>query len=56
MKQRCYQKKNDHYYNYGAKGITVCDKWKNSFEEFLKDMGERPKCCTIDRIDLAKGY
>lgn len=56
MKSRCYYVKNDHYYVYGAKGIIVCDEWKNSFNNFLKDMGERPKNCTLDRIDNSKNY
>jgi len=56
MKSRCYDTNNESYYNYGAVGITVCDSWKNSFEEFLSDMGVRPKGMTIDRIDNSKGY
>ena len=36
MIQRCYNKNNPYYKNYGAKGITVCDKWK-TFEGFLDD-------------------
>lgn len=56
MKARCYQKNNSRYYNYGAKGITVCEEWKNSFATFVADMGERPQDCTLDRIDNAKGY
>jgi len=41
-KQRCYNKNSEHYKDYGALGITVCKRWKNSFANFLKDMGERP--------------
>jgi len=52
MKHRC-KSKHKSYYNY--KGISVCDRW-NSFENFLLDMGERPKGKTIDRIDNNKGY
>ena len=37
------------------KNIDVCDEWKN-FENFLNDMGERPKSKSIDRIDSSKGY
>ncbi len=56
MLQRCYDKSVKHYARYGGKGIFVCDRWKNSFENFLKDMGERPDNLTLDRIDSSKGY
>lgn len=36
---------------YGQKGITVCPRWQDSFDDFLADMGERPAGKTIDRID-----
>ena len=42
MKQRCCDKSHISYKNYGAKGITICEEWMNSFENFIKDMGERP--------------
>lgn len=42
MKQRCYNPNNDHYKNYGARGIIVCDRWLNSFPDFLSDMGKKP--------------
>jgi hypothetical protein len=55
MMQRCYSPKHEAYERYGGKGIVVCDKWHN-FENFLADMGERPKGKTLDRIDNIKGY
>ena len=42
--------------NYGARGITMCDRWKDDFETFLIDMGERPRGTTLHRLDNSKGY
>lgn len=42
MKGRCYNPNDGKFYRYGARGITVCDRWVNSFENFLEDMGTRP--------------
>lgn len=59
MIQRCTNPNSPNYYNYGARGITVCDKWK-VFENFLFDMGERPlgrlHQYSIDRIRNELGY
>jgi len=51
MKGRCLRKTDSAYHRYGARGITVCARWRDSFEAFLDDMGERPEGLTIDRID-----
>lgn len=65
MKSRCYNPNNNRYYNYGELGIEVCDRWKESFENFKNDMYEEYlKHCeifgeektTLDRIDIHKGY
>lgn len=57
MKSRCYNKKCNNYFKYGAKGITICDRWRKSFVHFYEDMGPRPsKAHSIDRIDNSKGY
>ncbi len=56
MKTRCYNQKCADYKDYGGRGITVCDRWLNSFENFLADMGEKPKGCSIDRIITNGNY
>lgn len=56
MKSRCYNKGNDSYYRYGGRGITVCDRWRYSFESFLEDMGECGLGLSIDRIDNNGNY
>jgi hypothetical protein len=55
MKQRCDNPNRKCYKDYGSRGIKVCDRW-DSFENFIKDMGERPKGYSIDRIDLNGNY
>lgn len=42
--------------NYRDKGISVCDRWKEDFGNFLEDMGERPEGASLDRKDNTKGY
>lgn len=42
LKTRCLNKKNAKYPKYGGRGITVCDRWLNSYENFLADMGRSP--------------
>jgi hypothetical protein len=51
MKTRCYNPNAKSYKHYGGRGITVCDSWYDSFENFLADMGEKPPGLTLDRID-----
>lgn len=56
MRQRCNDKNNSHYIYYGAKGVSVCERW-NTFSNFYEDMGPRPsKKHSIDRIDANKDY
>lgn len=55
MKQRCRDKNHPSYLNYGARGITVCDRWLDYFL-FLEDMGERPEGTTLHRIDNDGNY
>lgn len=57
MKQRCCNPDNTVYRNYGGRGITVCERWINSFESFYSDMGPRPsRKHSIDRIDNNGSY
>lgn len=55
MKFRCNNTRHIAYPQYGGRGIIVCDRWK-SFENFLADMGERPRGTTLDRIDSNGSY
>ena len=57
MKQRCFNPNCKRYPDYGGKGITVCDRWKNSFQNFLADMELKPSPKhSIDRIDNNADY
>jgi len=56
MKMRCNNPNDEHYPDYGARGIRVCDRWVNDFKAFVADMGERPEGLTLDRIDVDGNY
>lgn len=57
MKRRCNNKNCASYPRYGGRGIKVCDRWLDSFENFLADMGEKPTAeHSLDRINNDKGY
>lgn len=62
MTQRCYNKNTRNYKDYGGRGITVCERWRQSFLNFLADMGDPPRCAytnerhTLDRIENSKNY
>lgn len=55
MRQRCENPNDGNYARYGGRGISICARWK-SYELFLADMGERPDCMSIDRIDGNGNY
>lgn len=57
MIDRCTNKNHHKYENYGGRGIFVCDRWLESLNNFIEDMGERPTPKhQIDRIDNDDGY
>lgn len=58
MKQRCYYLKHKDYHNYGGRGVTVCDEWKNDFKTFYEwaiSQGYNDDL-TLDRIDVNGNY
>lgn len=55
MKKRCLRPETPNYKYWGGKGVIICDRWLNSFENFLADMGLRPKGTTIDRWPNKRG-
>lgn len=56
MKARCYNPKDPSYKYYGGRGITVCERWRNSFLAFLEDMGKRSGNLTLERKDNNGNY
>lgn len=57
MITRCYNPANPTFKYYGGRGITVCDKWRESLESFISDMGEKPKDnYSIERINNDGNY
>ena len=56
MKQRCYNSKCKEFRYYGGRGIAICVRWLNSFENFLSDMGERPEGLSIERMNNNGNY
>lgn len=55
MKTRCTNSRVKAYARYGGRGIRVCEAWLDSFEAFLRDVGERPAGKTLDRYPNPDG-
>ena len=56
MKTRCLCPSDTNYPKYGARGITVCAEWLESFQAFYRDMGPRPAGMTLERKKNEMGY
>ncbi|MDZ4249531.1 MAG: hypothetical protein U0990_05515 [Candidatus Nanopelagicales bacterium] len=56
MIQRCTNPNSEVFEYYGGRGITVCERWRKSFENFRADMGLRPEGMSIDRKDVNGNY
>jgi hypothetical protein len=56
MKQRCLNPNSAAFVYYGGRGITICARWRDSFDAFLADMGKPAAGMTLDRIDNDRGY
>jgi hypothetical protein len=55
MIQRCRNSRNPYYVNYGGRGITICEEWRE-FRNFFRDMGHPPPGMMLERRDNSKGY
>ena len=57
MKARCNNPKDHKYHTHGARGITICKRWQNSFENFFADMGPKPgRGYSVERVDNNGNY
>jgi hypothetical protein len=56
MRERCMNPKTERWPHYGGRGISVCKRWAESFENFLEDMGECPPSYSLDRVDVNGNY
>lgn len=55
MRQRCLNPEHSQFSDYGGRGISICERWKD-YDAFYEDMGPRPTKMTLERIDNNQGY
>lgn len=56
MKARCLNRNDPFFSQYGGRGISICERWVNSFDNFYEDMGQRPAGMSLDRVDVNGNY
>lgn len=56
MRRRCQKQSDPQWKDYGERGITVCERWRNDYDAFVEDMGERPDGMSLDRKDNSGDY
>lgn len=56
MNARCFKPECEAYPDYGGRGITVCDRWRDDFDAFVDDMGPKPEDMTLERVDVNGNY
>lgn len=56
MIQRCENGNHNSFARYGGRGVSICERWRDDFKDFLQDMGPRQNGHTLDRIDNDRGY
>ncbi len=56
MHNRCYYKLHNRYSRYGGRGIIVCDRWLQSYDDFVDDLGQRPLGLQLDRVNNDGNY
>lgn len=56
MLQRCHNSAHKDFKLYGGRGVTVCPRWRESFQAFVDDMGPRPTGLTVERGNNDLGY
>jgi len=56
MKTRCLNSNHPSYKHYGAKGVTICPEWLESYDNFIRDLGPMPPGFSLDRINPHGSY